>query len=197
MVSASRLLAMSRNTPPCGEPRPSLTSAFMARATSSRGRRSGVRLAFFLSGIPAIGLLFGIGGLTAEHLGYVPEHEPFALRISEDSAVSPHAFGHEDAPYRNGPHHARWMELDELHVDEIGAGSEGKSVTIAGVLPGVGGHLVRLPYPAGSKDDGGSLERDESTGLSPVAKAPVIPPPFWRSWMIVHSMNTSMSSATA
>lgn len=41
--SAGSRLAMSRNTPPCGEPRPSLTSELIARATSSRGSRSGVR----------------------------------------------------------------------------------------------------------------------------------------------------------
>ena len=43
MYSALRRLAMSRKTPPCGLPRPALTSELMARATSSRGRRSGVR----------------------------------------------------------------------------------------------------------------------------------------------------------
>ncbi|SKT95959.1 Uncharacterised protein [Mycobacteroides abscessus subsp. abscessus] len=41
--------AMSRYTPPCGVPRPALTSALMARATSSRGSRSGVRRAESLS----------------------------------------------------------------------------------------------------------------------------------------------------
>src|SRR6266496_3315774 len=43
MSSALRREAMSRNTPPCGLPRPSLTSLLIARATSSRGSRSGVR----------------------------------------------------------------------------------------------------------------------------------------------------------
>jgi hypothetical protein len=49
MYSASRREAMSRNTPPCGLPRPALTSELMALATSSRGSRSGVRRLFFLS----------------------------------------------------------------------------------------------------------------------------------------------------
>ena len=43
MYSASRRVAMSRKTPPCGLPRPAFTSALIARATSSRGSRSGVR----------------------------------------------------------------------------------------------------------------------------------------------------------
>src|SRR5882762_9384022 len=41
--SAGMRLEMSRNTPPCGDPRPALTSELIARATSSRGNRSGVR----------------------------------------------------------------------------------------------------------------------------------------------------------
>ncbi len=32
-------MAMSRNTPPCGLPRPAFTSAWMARATMSRGSK--------------------------------------------------------------------------------------------------------------------------------------------------------------
>src|SRR2546429_2746335 len=44
---------MSRNTPPCSVPRPTLTSLLIARATSSRGSRSGVRRLFFLSSYQA------------------------------------------------------------------------------------------------------------------------------------------------
>src|SRR5438552_3574684 len=44
---------MSRNTPPCSVPRPALTSVLIARATSSRGSRSGVRRLFFLSSYQA------------------------------------------------------------------------------------------------------------------------------------------------
>ena len=43
MVSAGMRLETSRNTPPAGEPRPSLTSLLIARATSSRGSSSGGR----------------------------------------------------------------------------------------------------------------------------------------------------------
>ena len=41
--SALRRVAMSRNTPPCGPPRPAFTSELIDRATSSRGRSSGGR----------------------------------------------------------------------------------------------------------------------------------------------------------
>ncbi len=49
MYSALRRLAMSRNTPPWGDPRPSLISLLMARATSSRGSSSGGRRLLRLS----------------------------------------------------------------------------------------------------------------------------------------------------
>jgi hypothetical protein len=43
MTSAGMRVDTSRKTPPCGEPRPALTSELMARATSSRGSSSGGR----------------------------------------------------------------------------------------------------------------------------------------------------------
>src|SRR5215469_5089543 len=43
MYSGVRRLAMSRNTPPCGLPRPFFTSELIDRATSSRGNSSGGR----------------------------------------------------------------------------------------------------------------------------------------------------------
>ena len=49
MYSGLRRLAMSRNTPPCGEARPALISLLMARATSSRGSSSGGRRLLRLS----------------------------------------------------------------------------------------------------------------------------------------------------
>ncbi len=45
MNSAGRREAMSSNAPPCGEPRPALTSAVIARATTSRVSSSGGRRA--------------------------------------------------------------------------------------------------------------------------------------------------------
>ena len=43
MYSGLRREAMSRNTPPCGPPRPAFTSELIERATSSRGSSSGGR----------------------------------------------------------------------------------------------------------------------------------------------------------
>ena len=49
MYSGLRRLAISRKTPPCGLPRPAFTSLLIARATSSRGSRFGVRRLLRLS----------------------------------------------------------------------------------------------------------------------------------------------------
>ena len=49
MNSGVRRLAMSRKTPPWGEPRPAFISLLMARATSSRGSSSGGRRLLALS----------------------------------------------------------------------------------------------------------------------------------------------------
>ena len=46
ITSGGRRVAMSRNTPPCGLPRPALTSELIDLATSSRGSNSGGRLLF-------------------------------------------------------------------------------------------------------------------------------------------------------
>jgi hypothetical protein len=60
------------------------------------------------------------------------------------------------------------VELDELHVDEVGARPEGHRVTVAGVLPGVRRDGVGLADPAGREDDRRSLEHDELPALAPV-----------------------------
>src|SRR5487761_2386057 len=93
MYSAGRREAMSRNTPPCGDPRPALISELMARATSSRGSSSGGRRAVFLSSYQR-------------------------SASSMVSAVAAHAFGDEDSFDRRRPDHAGRVELDELHVHQ-------------------------------------------------------------------------------
>ena len=128
---------MSRNTPPCGEPRPAFTSAVIARATSSRVSSSGGRRAVLSPFEPAVGLLDGVGGLRREALGDVVEHEALALVVLQDAAVAAHALGHEDAAHRERPHHAGRMELRELEVHQLGAGVVRHRDAVAGVLPRV------------------------------------------------------------
>jgi hypothetical protein len=109
----------SRKTPPWGEPRPALTSRTMQRATWSRVRSSVV------------------GGRGLVVLGDVVEHEPLAQVVPQHAAFAADALGDEDAADGRGPDHARGVELDELHVHEVGAGVVGQGVAVAGVFPRV------------------------------------------------------------
>ena len=154
MNSALRREAMSRNTPPWGVPRPAFTSVLIARATSSRGSSSGGRRPALWSSYQLVGLLLGVGGLGAEHVGDVVEHEALALGVAQHAAVAAHALGDEQAAHAERPDHAGGVELDALHVDQLGAGPQGHRVAVAGALPGVGRELPGLADAAGREDDG-------------------------------------------
>jgi hypothetical protein len=62
------------------------------------------------------------------------------------------------------------VELDELHVDEVGTRPQRERVPVAGVLPGVRGDLPRLADTAGGQDDRRRLEDDEPSRLPPIAE---------------------------
>ena len=51
-------------------------------------------------------------------------------------------------------------------------GAQRQGVPVAGVLPGIGGHLERLADPAGGQHHRGRLEHDEPAALAPVAERP-------------------------
>jgi hypothetical protein len=61
------------------------------------------------------------------------------------------------------------MELDELHVDELGARRVGQGVPVGAVLPGVRGHLVGLADAARGEDRRLGRERDRPSRRPPVA----------------------------
>ena len=102
---------------------------------------------------PARGLLVGRGVLVAALLGQVLPHEPLAVLVAQDPALAADGLGHQQAPDARRPDHARRVELDELHVDELGAGFVGERLAVAAVLPRVRGDLVRLADAAGREDD--------------------------------------------
>ena len=169
--SGDRREAMSRNTPPCGLPRPALTSELIARATSSRGSSSGGRR--LLSGSvyqrsPSASL---VAYCVAEHVRDVVEHEPLALGVAQHPAVAADGLGDEDPLHRRRPDHARRVELQELHVDQRRARTQGQGVPVAGVLPGVAGHLVALADPARGQHDRRRVEADEAPVAAEVAEA--------------------------
>ena len=106
-LGGRRREAMSRKTPPCGVPRPALTSELIARATSSRGSSSGGRWLLSGSVYQRSPLLLGLGVLPAEDVGDVVEHEPLALGVLQHAAVAADRLGDEDALDRRRPDHAR------------------------------------------------------------------------------------------
>ena len=67
------------------------------------------------------------------------------------------------------------MELDELHVDQLGPGEVRKRLAVAGVLPRVRRDLVRPADPAGREHDRLGREEHRLTGRPPVAEGPLDP----------------------
>ena len=63
-----------------------------------------------------------VRGLVYVEVRDVVEHEAAALGVLQDAALAPNAFSNEQSAHAGRPHHARGVELNELHVDEFGAG---------------------------------------------------------------------------
>ena len=120
--------------------------------------------------VPPVRLLDRVGGLGAEELGDVVEHEALALGVLQDPAVTAHGLGDQQPLHRRRPDHAGRVELHELHVDQARAGAQGQRVAVAGVLPRVRGDLEGLADAAGRQHHGRRLERHEAAGLAPVAE---------------------------
>ena len=124
---------------------------------------------------PALFLV--VGGLVPVRLGDVVEHEAAPFLVAEDAPFAAHAFGDEDALHARRPDHAGRMELDELHVHQLGAGVVRQRVAVAGAFPAVAGDLVGAPGAAGREHDRRGVEHLESAALALVAddagRAPV------------------------
>src|SRR5262249_16336792 len=100
--------------------------------------------------VPGIGFLLVVRRLALEVVGDVIEHEAHALGVLEGAPVAAHALRDEDAAHAHGPHHARGVELDALHVDELGIRVEGEGDPVSRGLPAVGRELPALAHPARS-----------------------------------------------
>ena len=105
-------------------------------------------------------------------LGDVVEHEPAAFAVAEHAALAAHALGDEQAPYARRPHHARRVELDELHVLQRRAGVVGKRLPVGRVFPAVAGDAERAAHAAGGEHDGLRLEQAEPAAFAVVAERP-------------------------
>ena len=120
--------------------------------------------------VPPVGLLDRVGRLLPEELRDVVEHEPLALGVLQDPAVTADRLGDEQSLHRRGPDHPGRVELDELHVDQGRPGAQRQRMTVTGVLPGVRGDLPRLAEPAGREHDRRCVEDDEPARLPPVGE---------------------------
>ncbi len=130
--------------------------------------RRAARVAVALGVAPA--LLGVVGGLGAVVLGDVVEHEPAAFAVDEDAAFAAHALGDEDAAHAWRPHHAGRVELDELHVHQVGAGVVGERVAVAGVFPTITRDAVGAPDAAGRQHDRLALEQAEPAAFAVVSE---------------------------
>ncbi len=147
-----------------------MARATLSRVDSSGGRRASVWRPSDRAVTQRGGLFVGGGVLGAAILGQVLPHEPLAGVVAQDAALATDGLGHEQPADAGRPDHPGRVELDELHVDQLGAGLVGERLAVAAVLPRVGRHLVRLADPARGEDDGLGREDDRQAGRPPVAE---------------------------
>ena len=133
-------------------------------------RAAGVGLATLgQRGHPAGGLLVGRGVLGPAIVGEIGPHEPLAVLVAQDPALAADRLGHQQAADARRPDHPGRVELDELHVDELGARLVRERLAVAAVFPRVRGDLVGLADAAGRDDDRLGREADRLAGRPPVA----------------------------
>ncbi len=123
-------------------------------------------------GDPCRGLVVGRGVLGAAVLGEVFPHEPLAQAVAQDPALAADGLGDQQAADARRPDHPGGVELDELHVDELGTGLVGERLPVAAVLPRVRGDLVGLADPARGEHDRLGREDHRVAGRPPVADRP-------------------------
>ena len=121
-------------------------------------------------GVPTVCFFLSLGVLRLEDIGDVVEHEATALGVRENSAVTTHRLGDQEALDRRRPDHARGMELDEFHVDQRATDDHRHRVAVTGVLPRVRGDLERLADTAGGNHNSGSVDGHECARWAPVGQ---------------------------
>src|SRR5262249_41449296 len=84
----------------------------------------------------------------------VVEHEAPVLGVAQYAALAADAFGDADALHTGRPDQPGRVELDELHVDQLGARVVPESVAVAGAFPAVARDLVRPAQAAHRQHDG-------------------------------------------
>src|SRR4029450_6285060 len=107
--------------------------------------------------------------LVAVVVGDVVEHEAPALAVAGDPAFTAAALGDENPLDARRPDHPGGMKLDELHVDEIGAGVIGEGVAVARAFPAVAGDAIGAADAAGGEDHRPGAEHLEAAPFALVA----------------------------
>ena len=85
--------------------------------------------------------------------GMVLRHEATHLEIAQVSALTPQGFGEEKAGSALQIQR-RGMELNELHVADLGAGAKGHRHSVAGSDGGIGGVAIELTQAPGGQQHG-------------------------------------------
>src|SRR5262245_24272469 len=126
------------------------------------------------SGLLALAVMppfqFVVCGLALVGVGNIVEHEAPAFAVAQHAAFTPDTFGDENAGDAGRPNHSRGMELNELHVYQIGAGIVGESLTIACVFPAIARDLVRSANATGCEHDCLYAEQQKTSALTFVTK---------------------------
>ena len=91
--------------------------------------------------------------------------------VAQDAALAADRLGHQQSRDAGRIHHPGRVELDELHVDELGAGLVGQRVAVAGAVLRVGGDLVDAAAAAGREHQCLGAEADLLAGRAAVAEA--------------------------
>ena len=103
-------------------------------------------------------------------VGNVVEHEPVAVAVRQDAALSPNALRDQDAPHARRPDHARRVELHEFHVQQRGPGVVGQAVAVSRIFPAVARDLEGPADAARGQDDRFRAEDPETSPLPVVAE---------------------------
>ena len=127
-------------------------------------------------GLVALGvappLVFVVRRLVLVEWRDVVEHEPAAVTVAEHAAFAAHRLGHQDPLHAQRPHHAGGVELQELHVDQVGACLVRQRVAVAGVLPAVAGDAIGPAHTTGREDHRAGAEQAEAAALALVGERP-------------------------
>ena len=102
-------------------------------------------------------------------------HEALARGVAEDPALAAHRLGDQDAARSGRPDHPGGMELDELHVLQLGAGLVGHGGAVTGALPGVRGVAVHPPPAAARQHHRPGPDDHELAGVAVVAEGAADP----------------------